>query len=27
LQKMYEVAGDLDYEKETLKEDLAVAEE
>jgi len=23
---MYEVAGDLDYEKETLKEDLAVAE-
>jgi hypothetical protein len=26
LQKMYEVAGDLDYEKETLKEDLAVAE-
>jgi hypothetical protein len=26
LQKMYEVAGDLDDEKETLKEDLAVAE-
>jgi chromosome segregation ATPase len=26
LQKMYEVAGDLDYEKETLKDDLAVAE-
>jgi hypothetical protein len=26
LQKMHEVAGDLDYEKETLKDDLAVAE-
>jgi len=26
LQKMYEVAGDLDFEKETLKDDLAVAE-
>jgi hypothetical protein len=26
LQKMYEVAGDLGYEKETLKEELAVAE-
>jgi len=26
LQKMYEVAGDLDYEKETLKEELTVAE-
>ena len=26
LQKMYEVTGDLDDEKETLKEDLAVAE-
>jgi len=26
LQKMYEVAGDLDDEKETVKDDLAVAE-